>query len=205
MNRIIKAPSWLKSFYLTFVALLIPVYWHHYGPVNFLWLSDIALFFTMFGVLFSSPLFVSMVAVGILPLEIVWNIDFIGDVLTYFKFVNFNLIDLSDYMMDGKLPLYLRGFSLFHVFVPVVCIYYLIKWGYDKRALPIFTFIYWVDIILVYYFQPTENINWVFMPRDLGWTWISPFGWLILLLICVPIVFFIPMHFLLKKILRSVS
>ena len=31
-----RVPLWLKVAYLTFMAVLVPVYWHYYGPTNFL-------------------------------------------------------------------------------------------------------------------------------------------------------------------------
>ena len=41
-----QIPLWLKISYTLFIFILIPVYWTHYGPGNFLWFSDIALFVT---------------------------------------------------------------------------------------------------------------------------------------------------------------
>jgi len=31
-----RIPLWLKVAYTAFVAVLVPVYWYHYTPVNFL-------------------------------------------------------------------------------------------------------------------------------------------------------------------------
>lgn len=36
-------PRWVKATHTGFVAVLIPTYWRHYGPGNFLWFSDVAL------------------------------------------------------------------------------------------------------------------------------------------------------------------
>jgi len=35
-----RAPLWLRIGLTVFVAFLVPYYWRHYGPQNFLWLSD---------------------------------------------------------------------------------------------------------------------------------------------------------------------
>jgi hypothetical protein len=70
-------PLWLKIAYGVFVPFLIVVYWPRYGPSNFLWLSDIALFMIAGAVIFEMPLLASMPAVGVLPLEIFWTIDFL--------------------------------------------------------------------------------------------------------------------------------
>jgi hypothetical protein len=53
-------------------------------------------------------------------IDIAWTIDFI---------FGGHIIGLAAYMCDSKLPLYLRGVSLFHIALPVS------RLGYDKRAL----------------------------------------------------------------------
>jgi hypothetical protein len=30
-----RMPLWLKLAYTAFMAVLVPVYWHYYGPTNF--------------------------------------------------------------------------------------------------------------------------------------------------------------------------
>ena len=58
-----RMPLWLKLAYTAFMAVLVPVYWHYYGPTNF---CDLALLITLVGIWIESPLLVSMCAVGIL-------------------------------------------------------------------------------------------------------------------------------------------
>ena len=41
-----QIPLWIKIAYTLFICVLVPVYWVQYGPGNFLWFSDIALFVT---------------------------------------------------------------------------------------------------------------------------------------------------------------
>ena len=55
-----RMPLWLKLAYTAFMAVLVPVYWHYYGPTNF------ALLITLVGIWIESPLLVSMCAVEIL-------------------------------------------------------------------------------------------------------------------------------------------
>ena len=45
-----RVPLWLKLAYTTFMALLVPVYWHYYGPTNFLYFCDVALLITLVGI-----------------------------------------------------------------------------------------------------------------------------------------------------------
>ena len=69
-------PLWLKISYTLFVAVLVPVYWLHHGPANFLWASNIALFVTVVALWRESRLLASTMAVAVLLPEIAWNLDF---------------------------------------------------------------------------------------------------------------------------------
>ena len=40
-------PVWLKWTFTAFLAVLVPIYWANYGPTNFLYFCDIALFLTL--------------------------------------------------------------------------------------------------------------------------------------------------------------
>ena len=40
-------PLAVKVLYTAFLAVLVPIYWKDYGPVNFLYFCDVALFFTL--------------------------------------------------------------------------------------------------------------------------------------------------------------
>ena len=60
-----RVPLWLKVTYTAFLAVLVPVYWYNYGPTNFLYFCDIALFVTLIGIWRESALLVSMAAVGL--------------------------------------------------------------------------------------------------------------------------------------------
>lgn len=71
-------PLWLKIAHTVFVALLVPVYWRHYGLQNFLWLSDIALFGVTINLWLGNSLLASTMALGVLILELAWNVDFFG-------------------------------------------------------------------------------------------------------------------------------
>jgi hypothetical protein len=189
----------LKFFYFFFTIVLIPVYWYYYGPQNFLWLSDIGLFLTVIGLWTNSPLMISMAAVGVLFVELIWNVDFFAHLL-----FNSNMIDLADYMFDSSYPLILRAISLFHVINPVIWIWYLAKYGYDKRALYYFTALYWIVMLLTYSLtQVKENINWVFWPQIYSVPDISPSTWLAILCICFPLLIFLPSHYLYRALFKS--
>src|SRR5262245_27396503 len=76
-----RIPLWLKLVYTAFMAVLVPVYWSYYGPSNFLYFCDVALFLTLVGIWIESPLLASMCAIGITVPQMVWVIDFIGSAI----------------------------------------------------------------------------------------------------------------------------
>jgi len=151
-------PIWLKIVYTLFVVFLVPIYWRQYGPANFLWFSDIALLMMVPALWFENALLVSMMALSVLLLELVWNIDFWVRLAT-----RKSLIALSDYMFDPKIPIFIRVLSLFHVALPILLIWLLVRLGYERRAF------FWQTLVAVMalpisYFvtNPRENINWVY-------------------------------------------
>src|ERR1043166_9029704 len=100
-------PLWLKLAYSAFLAVLIPVYLYYYGPTNFLYFCDVALLLTLVGLWTESSLLISMCAVGIVFVQMVWVADFIG------HFFGVSLLGMTDYMFKDS-SLFLRGLSLFH-------------------------------------------------------------------------------------------
>ena len=60
-----RIPLWLKLAYTAFMAVLVPVYLHNYGPTNFLYFCDVSLIISLVGIWLESPLLVSTCAVGI--------------------------------------------------------------------------------------------------------------------------------------------
>ena len=61
-----RVPLWLKVGFTLFVGVQVWFYWKNYGPSNFLFFCDFALFFTLAALWTESPLLASMPAVGIL-------------------------------------------------------------------------------------------------------------------------------------------
>ncbi|OQA36188.1 MAG: hypothetical protein BWY54_00192 [Candidatus Dependentiae bacterium ADurb.Bin331] len=190
--------STMSSTATIFFLIMLPIYWYYYGPANFLWLSDIGLFLTIGAFWLQAPILISMACVGILPQEIAWNIDFIIQLLT-----GFQLLGLSNYMFDAQLPLFLRALSLFHIGLPLIWIWCVMKFGYARSAARLMTYLIWVILSWTYLFtDPTENINWVFMPSQNNWQFISPFAWFLFVIIGIPLFIILPMHLLLKRITK---
>lgn len=183
-----------------FVSILVPAYWRSYGPQNFLWFSDIGLFLTVLALWTNSTLLMSMAAVGVLSLELIWCLDFF--LLSVF---GASKIKLADYMFDSTYSLPLRLLSLFHMVLPIIWLFYLGEQGYDKRAIYYTIFLFWVILSLSYFFtDPEKNINWVFFPK-IRHTNISSGTWLIIMFIGYPLLVFLPMHYVFLKLFNLVG
>jgi hypothetical protein len=190
-DRSSAVPTWLKLSYGVATPIIAGVYWHVYGPKNFLWLSDIALASTTLGVVREDRLLVSMPAVGVLPLEVAWNVDFLS---------GGRALGLAAYMFDPKLPLGLRALSLFHVALPATLVWTLARIGYDRRALRYQTILTWAVLPLTYALtKPEHNVNWVFGPGGQPQHTFPPLLYLAMEMAILPALVALPMHLILKR------
>ena len=188
-------PLWIKVTYTVIVLITVAVYSVKYPLGNFLWFSDIALLVTGAALWLESPLLASMVAVGTLLPEILWNVSFFGQLLTGRR-----VSGLTDYMFDEGLPRYLRALSLFHVILPALVLWLMVRLGYDERALVAQTVLAWVVLALSYWLtDPKLNVNWVFgwgaKPQHL----MPPLVYLALLMVAFPVLIHYPAHLVLNR------
>ncbi|HEX7213676.1 MAG TPA: membrane-associated protein [Methylomirabilota bacterium] len=183
----------IKVAYTLFLLVLVPVYWAHYGPRNFLWFSDIALLGSGLAAWLESPLLASMMALAVLLPELAWNLDFLGRLLT-----GHAMIGMSAYMFDRTLPRYLRALSLFHVLLPAWLLWLVARLGYDPRAWAWQSLLAAVVLPVTYRVtEPSENVNWVHglgAPRPRRHPWI----YLALLIGSFSVVLYLPPHLLLR-------
>lgn len=183
---------WVKLAYSLFLAVLVPVYWVHYGPRNFLWFSDIALLGSGLAVWLESPLLASMMALAVLLPELAWNVDFFARLLS-----GRSMFGMSAYMFDPALPRYLRALSLFHVLLPIWLLWLLVRLGYDRRAWAWQSLLAAVVLPVTYALtEPNENVNWVHglsAPRRRRHPWL----YLALLTVSFWLVLYLPPHLLL--------
>lgn len=187
-------PLWLKLSYTAFVAVLVPVYWVKWGPGNFLWFSDIALFGALAAVWLGSSLLASMMTLAVFLPELAWNFEFFGRLLTGGKFFG-----LSGYMFDPSRPLYLRALSLFHVILPALLLWLLYTLGYDSRAWFYQTALAWVVLPLSYWLtDPQENVNWVYGPGEKPQKKVPPLLYMGAVMVFFPLCVYLPTHFLLR-------
>ena len=145
MEKLAKIPLSLKWIYSAFMAVLIPFYWITYGPTNFLYFCDVAILLVLCGIWLENRLLISMAGVGILLPQVAWVADFI------FTFFGYPLLGMTEYMFRESIPLFARGLSSFHGWIPFLILYLLKKWGYDAKALLYWSVIAWGLMIVSYF------------------------------------------------------
>jgi hypothetical protein len=188
----------LKILHTAFVCLLVPVYWFQYGPQNFLWFCDIALLASVVALWAKSSLIASTQALSVLIFDALWSVDFLGSL-----FAGRSIMGLSTFMFDAAYSIELRLLSLFHLWLPWLLISLVFQYGYDRQALVVQTILCWVVLLLSYSVSTAEeNLNWVFR---LGETDLSlpPVAYLALLMIAIPVCFYLPAHALLLRWARA--
>lgn len=201
--KIRTVPLPVKLLYTAFMLVLVPVYWHYYGPTNFLYFCDVALLLTLAGIWMNSPLLISMCAVGILAPQLLWVADFCGSC------VGAPITGMTAYMFNPNSWIFLRGLSLFHGWLPFLLLYLVWRLGYDKRALFAWTGLAWFLILICYFVMPEPmadpgfrpvNINYVWgMSDNVKQSWMPAYAWLALLLFGMPALLFFPTHLALAK------
>jgi hypothetical protein len=201
-------PLWLKWTYTAFLLVLVPVYWANYGPTNFLYFCDVALLLGLLAVWTEKPIFASMAAVGILVPQLLWCLDFVTELL------GLNLVGMTSYMFDEKLPLFLRGLSLFHGWLPFLLLFLVIRLGYDRRGFMAWTITSVVLCLIAFFFLPPAgsvledpkapmNINYVFGFDDKkAQTWMPAGVYLVAWIAALTTLAYLPTHLFLKRFIR---
>ncbi|HSX59017.1 MAG TPA: hypothetical protein VLF18_02345 [Tahibacter sp.] len=200
-----RVPLALKLAFTAFMAVMVPFYWITYGPTNFLYFCDVAMFFTLVAVWTESPLLASMPAVGLIVPQAVWCLDF------FLSWIGVPLLSMTAYMFDPGIPLFARGLSSFHAWLPFVLVFLIARLGYDRRALLYWTLLAWALIAVCRLFMPAPppdpahpnvpvNINYVYGFGDAAaQTWMPGWAWLALLCIGLPLLVFLPTHVVLQR------
>lgn len=201
-----RIPLGVKIAFTGFMAILVPVYWASYGPTNFLYFCDAALFLTLAAIWTGHPLPASMAAVGILLPQLVWVVDFACGC------AGCHPIGLATYMFDPKIKLFARSLSLFHGWLPFLLIYLVSRLGYDRRALAGWTLLATSLMLTSYFFLPPPtpasvhssipvNIDYVFGFSDTEpQHWMNPHLWVTTLILAMPLCLYLPTHFLLRRL-----
>ncbi len=195
-------PAWLKLSYTGFMAVLVPYYLYAYGPSNFLWFCDVALIVTLIAMWRNSRFLISTQAVAIVFPQLLWCADFVYGLLTGDK-----LIGLAQYMFDPSIPLFVRGLSLFHAWMPIMLLWLVWKNGYDRSAWRTQVGICWGVLLTAFILLSSPqtnagNVNKVFGWGDTPQTVMHPLVWLAIVMAAYPLAVYIPSHLVFRRLFR---
>ena len=127
-----------------------------------------------------NSLWASMPAVGILIPQALWMVDFVGGLL------GLRVVGMTAYMFDPGIPLFARGLSFFHFWLPLFLLWLVKRLGYDRRAFLAWTVVALVLILVCYFLMPIPpaphdnpnlpvNINYVYgLSDDKPQQWMRP-------------------------------
>ncbi len=190
-----KFPDWLRWSALLWLLVWVPTYWRVWGPVNFLFLCDIAAGLTCIGLWTSNSLLLSSQAISSLLIDFAWGLD-----VAWRLFFGRHLIGGTEYLFDARFPLWVRLLSLFHLFLPFLLLWALHRVGYNRRGWALQSAIAPIVLVLTRIAStPEKNINFAFTDPFFHRAWgPAPVHLAVtsLFLICVV---YLPTHLLLSR------
>lgn len=199
-------PLWVKLGYSAFMAVLVPFYLLTYGPTNFLYFCDVALFFTLAALWTERPIFAGMAAVGILVPQMFWVLDFIAGLF------GVSPIGLAEYMFRESIPRFARALSFFHGWLPFLLLWMVYRLGYDRRSFAAWTALGWGLMLVCYFALPAPpapahdvnrpvNVNYVYGLSETGpQQWMHPLVYLAAMIVILPLAAWWPAHWFLARI-----
>ncbi len=71
-------------------------------------------------------------------------------------------VGIVAYMFDPGIPLFIRGLSLYHLFLPIILFWMVWRLGYDRQAWREWLPIGWAVLLVTrWVVEPDQNVNWV--------------------------------------------
>jgi hypothetical protein len=194
-----KVPIGLKLLTGGFLCVFIPVYWVKLGPANFLWFTDIAVIVTTIALWLEEKFLISMMAVGVLLPELVWNVDFFTRLITGSHLFG---LGATRYMFNPDLPDVVRVLSfLFHVSLPLILLWSLYRLGYHSKAWIAQIVLAGIVLPLCYWVSDAQaNINWVYGVGSVPQQWLPGIWYVLFLMVALPVVIYLPTHLVLKRL-----
>ena len=183
-----RIPLWLKLAYSAWMVVWVPAIWAYNGPANFLWFCDIANWVILIALWVESPLLWSSQAVGVLLIQMIWTVDYSGAIL-----LGTHLVGGTEYMFDQAVPLWKRSLSLFHVAMPPLLIWGVLRLGFERRGLRLQVLLSTMILPTCFFFtDPERNLNWVWKPFGLEQVWLPPMTYLLVVIVLYPILLCLP-------------
>jgi len=209
MNRSGVLPLSLKLFLIAFSLTLAIYNSMNQGLGSLLFFCNVALFVATAGICLERTLLVSMAAVGVVLIQLLWSIDLILTV------ADVSPLRMTEFMLSDSLPWFKKALALFHAWLPFVLVFALTKLGYDARAFAWWTGLTCLLLLVSYLFLPrppapadnptlSVNINFVFGLRMGGPQQRMPeLAWLFGEMLFLPIAIFLPAHLVFKRLFRT--
>jgi hypothetical protein len=180
------APVWL--------AVWAPAYWRTWGAVNFLHFCDIAVVFTCAGLFFDSVLLVSSQLVASILVDLTWIADVTCKLIS-----GHYLLGGTEYMFDTHYALWVRLLSLFHVVMPILLLWAIWRYGYDRRGLALQSGIAFVGFIASRFTNPALNMNYAFADPFFHRQWGPAPVHVLVIFVFMVLVVYGPTHLVLAK------
>lgn len=192
-DRVLKVGFWL------FFAGWFVSYTGYHRPENFLWTCNVAFIVTAVALLVQQRRLVFSVCLILVAVaDFLWALDVAGRLLT-----GTHWLGGTAYMFNPEIPAAVRFFSLEHLFLTPVLIYWLHPVGYDRRALPVCL----LAVPLIYYAtyllgEPASEVNWVWGFYGQQQSWMAPVIYPGVAASVFFLVFVVPAHFLARRLLH---
>jgi hypothetical protein len=182
------------------MLIWIPAYWRTWGPSNFLQLCDISVILTCAGIWNNSRLLVSSQAVSSLLIDLLWTADAAGRL-----FLGHYLIGGTEYLFEGRYPLWVRLLSLFHVVMPALLLWAVQRIGYDPRGVALQCVITVLAFSGARFTNPAKNMNFAFSDPFFHRAWGPPPVHVAVSALFMAVAVYLPTDLMLKRLFKPRS
>jgi len=161
-----KIPDYARWSALLWLFIWVPAYWRTWGPSTFVQLCDIAVLLTCIGLWTHSALLISSQAISSILIDLAWALD------AAWRFLSGrHLTGGTEYLFDPQYPLWVRLLSLYHVAMPLVLIWALLRLGYDRRGLHLQCAIVPLSFVAARFTSPQKNMDFAFTDPFIHRSW----------------------------------
>ncbi len=200
MTQTARLPATLKLFLVAFSLTLAVYNTVHQGVGSLFFFCNVALFVGTLGICLERALLVSMAAVGVVLIQLLWSVDLL------LSTADLSPLGMTDFMLSDNLSPLKKGLAMFHAWLPFVLLFAVSRLGYDARAFAYWTVLTCALLAVSYLFLPrppapphdptlSVNVNFVFGLRMSGPQQRMPeLAWLIGEMLFLTIAVFLPSH-----------